>query len=163
VITRSVVAAPVTKNIARRRCASKRVIGCLVTLSRPHRLKTYMERRLRATRRRPSLWRIPPLPLLVDGVELAMGTALPSHGSSCWSVLRRSAAALPTRCGGLTSRGVGCCGVPAESTDPAKTTGRLVIDAGSAARSPATARWQDRGELVDEAVAGGVKHNNTMQ
>ena len=161
-ITRSVVAAPVTKNIARRRCASKRVIGCLVTLSRPHRLKTYRERRLRATRRRPSLWRIPPLPLLVDGVEHAKGAALPSQLNSCWSVLRRSAAALPTRCGDLTPTGVGCCGVPAESPDPAKTAGRLVIDAGSAPRSPATAKWQDRGDLVAEAVVGGVEHNNKM-
>jgi len=54
--------------------------------------------------------------------------------------------------------------VPAESTDPAKTAGRLVIDAGSAPRSPATARWQDRGDLVDEAAVGvGKLHNNTMK
>ncbi len=54
--------------------------------------------------------------------------------------------------------------MPAESTDPAKTAGRLVIDAGSAPRSPATARWQDRGDLVDEAAVGVSRlHNNTMK
>ena len=98
------------------------------------------------------------------GVELAAGAGLPSQLDSCWPVSCRIAAAVLARCGGLTSRGVGCCGVPAESTDPAKTTGRLVIDAGSAARSPATARWQDRGDLVEEAVASrGKSHNKTMR
>ena len=48
--------------------------------------------------------------------------------------------------------------------DPATTAGRLVIDAGSAARSPATGRWQDRGDLVDVVVDGsGKSHNKTMK
>ena len=54
--------------------------------------------------------------------------------------------------------------MPAESTGPATTAGRLVIDAGSAARSPATGRWQDRGDLVDVVVDGsGKSHNKTMK
>ncbi len=54
--------------------------------------------------------------------------------------------------------------MPAESTGPATTAGRLVIDAGSAARTPATAKWQDRGDLVDEAVDGSSKsHTTTMK
>ena len=112
-ITRSVVAAPVAAfagNIplwrgkrARRRCASKRVIGCLVVLSRPHRAETYRERRLRATRRRPSLWRIPPLILCITArgwgrtcygscasqpVELVLVGAAPKRGSFADAVRR---------------------------------------------------------------------------